>query len=255
MKEQLTTPSCEVTGLPLPIRLSEPPNGARFNFHDYHHHFHPAKELRASLSGKALRYSRGQDVPRALHDRYHDIFSGPAVPDEESAHFKLTILACAGVVPNKVIDLSRPREFQIKTATKQEHQHFVEQNTIHIEQPNRIDNQTKIKNTIGKFIVCYALKQNLSDVISERVVEEFLETNNAIERKKELGNYILREVVGVALEPVIQAHNTAKEEGLAPASAKRRKIKQLTRLFFPSYRLADYHDEVAERLQVSLGAT
>ncbi len=252
MKARLETPSCEVTGLPLPIYPSEPPKGARFGFHDFNHHFHPGKELEKSgLSGKALRHSRGQDVPRALHDRYHDIFYGPAVPETESERFRLTILACAGVLPRKAIDLSRPREFEVIDLTETEHHEFAQQELVHIERPNREDNRVKIRNTIGKFIACYALKQDISGAISERVVDEFIHRIDSPERKKELGNFILRQAVGVALEPVIEAHDMAKQAGLAPAAAASKKSINITRYFFMSNRLSDYHGEIAERLRAT----
>lgn len=245
----LQTPTCEVTGLPLPIRPSEPPKGARFGFHDYHHHFHPEKKLtNDNLSSLALRYSRGQDVPRSLHDRYHDIFDGPPIPKSESDRFTLTILACAGVIPRVAIDLSEPRTHQVLELSDKEHQILADNQVTHIETATRPDNRQKIRNTIGRFIACYALDQDISSIISDRVVDEFVHHSTDILRKKELGNFILREAVGHALDPVVSVHNIAKQEGLTPSHTHRQKSKTIASTFFTRNRLPDYHAELTNRL-------
>ncbi len=249
MKEKLETPTCEITGLPLPIRMTEHPQGAQFSFSDYHHHFHPDRSpLLSGVSGRALRYSRGQDIPRMFHNRYHRIFDGPKLPKTNTERFRLSVLACAGVVPRQALDLSEPRDFKIVNLKDEEHDALSGNGVIHIESATRYDNRLKIRNTIGRFFAQYALSQNVKEALSDSVIEQFLDPMISPERQKELGNFILHEALGSALSDVIPLHQQAKQEGLIGDNVKHKKAQSVVREFFIKPRFADYHAEVSRLL-------
>lgn len=115
MAAELITPTDTLTGIPLPILPQEwlPINDpARAN---QHHSWHPstAPEL-LTPAGLALRHSRVQLVRATDHNMgdktkgkltYHDFYVGPKLPIEEAEIFRMCVLACAGYIPDRAIDL------------------------------------------------------------------------------------------------------------------------------------------------------
>ena len=78
----LATPLDELTGLPLPIVISEAKHGSSNAKPDFHHHFHPERDLtNADDAMLALRKSRGQNLPRWIHEHHHKYFAGPEFPE------------------------------------------------------------------------------------------------------------------------------------------------------------------------------
>jgi hypothetical protein len=91
-----------------------------------HHAWHPstAPELQG-LAGQALRHSRVQLVAATDHNlgdkkqgplTYHDYYAGPPLPTSEAEIFRMCVLAAAGYIPDRAIDIhgpNGPREIRI----------------------------------------------------------------------------------------------------------------------------------------------
>lgn len=115
MAAELITPVDEVSGIPLPIlpqELLPSDNPAKANWH-HPWHASSAPELQ-TLGGKALRHSRVQLVRTTDHNEgdrtrgkltYHDFYIGPKLPSDEPTQFNACVLACAGYIPERAIDL------------------------------------------------------------------------------------------------------------------------------------------------------
>src|SRR5688572_27519935 len=116
MAAELVTETDHISGLPLPI-APRCEHLSRYNslIADDHHGWHPrnAPEL-ATLGGQALRSSWMQFIEKDLHNEgpfsYHRFFVGPELPTDDSVIFGSCILACAGYIPNRVIDLTSGTE-------------------------------------------------------------------------------------------------------------------------------------------------
>lgn len=251
MAEKLTTPSCELTDLPLPVRNTEPSKGAQFLFNDYHHHFHPKLDPSLQeMSGKAVRYSRGQFLPRQLHTYYHEMFSGPALPTNSQDKFRASILACAGVVPREAIDVSSRGEYKVVSLSKQEHAMMASAGSVFAENEKAAHpiRQAFIARTIGQFFARFALEQNIQGALSDGVIDEFLATPSSAARKKELGNFIVQEALGLAIEDVIPIHNEARQEGLISPQFPYRRIRQVVSAFCMNRYFPDYYEDIAKTL-------
>lgn len=243
---------CEVTGLPLPILPVElSTNEAPFSFQrDFHHHFHPrgSTELsRQTVGGRAVRYARGQTIERYLHERYHDIFSGPELPQTEEERFKTSVLACAGVMPRQAIDLSIPGEYQVVSLSKAQFKKLAAPNSIHIESAFHPKNSIKRRREIGKFFANYALKQDFKDVVSNNVIDQFLDPKIEAARRYELGNFILSEASSAAVRSLVPIHSELIKEGYV-AQDRSNKIGKIIRKFFPKDNYPDYYSQIAASL-------
>ncbi len=102
------TPTDSLTGLPLLI--------AGFDDSDMgkpteHHLWHPSNApIFQTLAGVALRNSYKEMVPAGFHNQgkasYHARLRGPQLISNEDNIFSRIVLACAGAIPTRVIDLS-----------------------------------------------------------------------------------------------------------------------------------------------------
>ncbi len=223
----LETPYDRVTGLPLPILPSEPlyPNSDT-RLTDYHHHFHPRIKLidpRNSIIGPnekrllkgddgniAVRMSRGQDLPRWQHEQYHKYFAGPGLPGTRADKFMTSLLACAGVIPDQAIKFTKQGPEIVTLGTDE--QQLVAQSLRH-EGAQRSDMGRFYRNCIGFFFANYTLEQSIDDVVTERVIDQFLSAPND-HRRKELGNLILSHAIDHSVEPVRVLHNEYRKNGL-----------------------------------------
>lgn len=123
---ELITPLDHETGIPLPILPTgvlerDDPNT------NWHHAWHAnsAPQLQG-VGGRALRHSRVQLVRDIDHNHgdkekgkltYHDYYVGPPLPETDDERFRLCVIAAAGHVPDKAIDLWSADEPQVVTMT------------------------------------------------------------------------------------------------------------------------------------------
>jgi hypothetical protein len=191
MAAELVTPTDEYTGLPLAIApkceplLFNPADDA-----DYHHGWHPSNApLFKTVAGLALRNSWMQYIEKDLHNegpfRYHRFFAGPELPTKESDIYGRIVLACAGYVPDQVIDLSTEDPFA-RRATATEVKFLRMRNDI---DPFGYRYLRYGYDPIRVFFQDYALQQDLTHIRSS-TIDEFLCTRD-IEKKLKIGKFLL----------------------------------------------------------------
>lgn len=237
-----------IHGLPYPIITREPfhPNSATDL--TFHHHFHPASAVElADLAGEALRYSRGQMLPRWLHNRVHGIYAGPELPTTEQEKFELVVLGCAGYIPRWGIEIDDHGDAH-KVLLPPSRQRLVTPRHVHIEDAYAKPSQQRyIRNRIGFFFANYALKQDLNFPNSR--IDEFLNTPDEV-RKLELGNQFLVESVRSAIGPVLSLRAQLLKENLRLQPGKPDRMKKIIRTFFVKEYFPAYHEELTNRLIV-----
>ncbi len=213
-----------LNGLPLPII----PGGLldrRHNFGEqyetekknYHHHFHPERSqvLLNSLGGKAVRVVRGQVIEKYLHDRYHKIFQGPEIIDDDDQFFRLVVMSIAGSVPPQAIDLSKPGEVNIVELTRKD-KRYIRQRLFaeggQSQSKNHLSTFKESKSTIEEFLSTYAAKK-CTDIIDEVLFEEFLDVDTPLRRKRRIGNYILGHTLNEDLRNLERETPKLRQEG------------------------------------------
>lgn len=263
--KSVLTPIDGLTGLPLPVLARGtdfylPYSGSRKQ--NYHHHFHPAKSPRLGhdgaglklpksdpnrIEGLALRYSWGQELPVWLHHRYHEVFSGPELPDDSRQKFTRVVLACAGVVPTSALNLYEPEEYSEVALNHRQHEFIRRQ--IYFEGAASKTKNSKRRH-IGKYIAEYSLSNSLTEVVNQKEInrraKEFLRPKSEIQ-KVEAGRFILSQVVGASVNDLIEVHNEAIREGMVKKTKK--SLGQVMLKFFTVDRFQDYFGPLEERLQ------
>jgi hypothetical protein len=249
----LATPVDEQTGLPLPILITDPQSmNANINFVDYHHHFHPERELVYHNDAlTALRRSRGQELPRWLHEHYHNFFAGPELPKNRKDIFGRVILACAGVVPRQVIDFGNGKATpRVVSMDNDNYYRFVAKTVKH--EADKLNQSRKVSRShdfyrtqIGIFLANYAIEQPFQKTISSDVIDEFLMTGCQL-RRKTLGNLMLREAIHIAVEPIVPLHRHLYRQGLA--HRKPMELTDIVRDYFVRSRQQEYFMAMQKKL-------
>ncbi len=209
MAAEFTTPVCEVTGLPLPILPPEPRESGALSISrspDFHHAWHPRRDVLAIKSGGlALRRSRVQTTSWEVHHNgYHDMFIGPELPNSTDELFRLTVLSAAGVVPRRAIDLSRKWDYKI--VDLDDDQHAMILNKVKIER----------RKPISRFFAEYALEQNVTDVITDSQINEFLDRRTDGGKKREIASILLAGALEISVDNLglTNSHRELRDQGL-----------------------------------------
>lgn len=239
------SPVDQVTGIPLSILPIENRKQYPNTFQDYHHLNYPRLQLlNGSDADEALRYSRGQDLERWLHERAHRFLAGPAFPRARSQMFTSIVLACAKVVPRAAIDLTDDRTPVVRyDLTDEEYLSVVR--TIRHEGEQAGDRGRFFRNRIGIFFANYALEQSIDQLVSRRVIDEFLLTKDGA-RRKTLGNLMIREAVAMSLEPVLPVHKQLRQNGLI--QRRPTDLRALVADYFVRSRRPDYFLALKQKL-------
>lgn len=232
------TPLDEQTGLTVPILPIEPPGpNSNVDFVDYHHLFHPEADLlQGDDADIALRRSFGQDLPRWLHEHYHNYFAGPELSSNRSQKFTTIVLACAGIVPRQAIEFTKDGPVHRKTLTDSQY--------TRVRATTRHEGQGKgragefYRNQIGMFFANYAVEKSIETAITNSVIDEFLNTKQA-EKRAALGNKILRDAIVLSLEPAKPILVQARAEGLV--DTRRKGLGALICEYFVLHRRKDYY--------------
>jgi hypothetical protein len=237
--ELLRTPTCEVTGLPLPILPKEPSsNEAPFSFPpNLHHHFHPEKiPALLTVAGLAVRGCRVQRVNFRLHNDYHKLFSGPELPADDDQSFRTVVLCAAGVVPRMALDLSKRGDYQEVPLSNYNHSFLSRTKIINI----------GAKESLAVFLAEYAAQQGVEELVDNRILDEFLDKWTAKKRKNEIARLMLTEALGLSLEDINPSYNDFKKEGyLRPRSETLHKV---TKRLIRCHSLGHFRQSVENRL-------
>lgn len=255
MTEQLITPLDELTGVPLPILPVDPVHGvSRDVWTDYHHtFFHRADPTFKGDAGRALRLSRGQEIPRWLHTRYHQIFQPPAWPQSREEKFRLCVLGAANMVGPLAIDLTQDDPSVPVPMTPQQYATVTNPQSMHHEYATHPLRARRRRDDIGRFFAAYILDTTVVDSVDDALIAEFLDTK-VHARKVELGNLMLRNAIMASVEPLVPTANEAlshilrPEGALSPQSILRRTVRR----FFEKRRFIDYYGPLTQRLREAM---
>lgn len=249
---KIPTPTCELTGLPLPIVPADP-DMRELDFHrTFHHHFHPEKmpELSpAVLGGRALRYSRGQVVEEYLHKRYHKIFAGPPLPETENEQFRLTVLACARVMPLQGIDLNTYGSYSVVNLSADEREWLARPSVTNIEMAHHPRRKQRRRKEIGKFFADYALQKDIRALVDNKpLVDKFLSPRTSPADKARLGNAILQVA---SIQTVKEVVPTQDLHELGIMGDQVRRVFRIVGNFFTGDYYPDYYKTMQERLETA----
>jgi len=207
---EILTPSCEVTGLPLPILPNESRPRETLFVRDqnrgpnFHHLYHPDSDsLLANTRGRALRGSRVMKTPFRLHTYYHQTFVGPELPETDEEVFKHIVYSVAGVMPKYGIDITGPYTWMERPIQDFEYKKFARPGVMKVE---------KAKN-IARFISSYTLEHRDDDLVSNIEIEEFVERKTPYKRKREIASKFLGESLDYLLSDLNPLHQQLKREG------------------------------------------
>lgn len=226
MAAEWLTPTDEIIGLPCLVLPYDVP-GDRV---DYHHHFFPRRSPELvpgfdisdsapapgnmnleDLASMALRMSRGQLLPRAVHELAHKKLLGPTLPQTVDDKFTTTIKACTGMVSRWAVDVRRPEDDMLvlmddATFSQAASRRVLCTERVYYDRPANYRRQI-----FGNFFLQYALSKDL-EFISPDTVDQFLDAKDD-NRQRELGNLILKEALRARIDSVMLLHQRMVREG------------------------------------------
>lgn len=171
-------------------------------FPKYEIHTSNSPVLQEDLGRLALQNARVQWVDYSQHhDKYNHWFKGPKQPQTSEDLFKTLVMATAGYIPAKAIDLSGddPKIVELTNSQRK----FLWMSG----QVRQYD-----ESSVRSYLFDYALSQDV-DHIHERSLDEFLHTFN-LEKKIHLGHCIAAKIVERAVEPIEYIYSTAQRSEL-----------------------------------------
>lgn len=239
-------PTCKVTELPLPILPPGPrENGAHLfpnlpYFPDNNHHawYNENWLKKQGLGGAALQASRIQNIDWYYHKNYHDMFKrGPKTPRGEDELFRLGVLSVAGVIPQKAVDVSKRGEFALIEISEDQRAWIASKTTIDQKKP------------VARFLTDYVAKQEITEVVDEIKVEEFLDRRTDYATKIEIARLMLGEAIELSLDNLglYQQEKELKEQGLF-AQPKPRTFYWTARHLIRLNHLGYFIDSIEDRL-------
>lgn len=189
--------------LPIVAQLKGRPNR-------HHAYFYKEHYLAGSVADQAVRYSRLQRVSRKAHKAYHRQYHGTLMPRDEAAAVTAAILNSAGYIPKFSVKIEDDGT-SIEEITPQERRALSKATVFSIER------STEYQGRMGKFLMDYALKQDL-DHVRQSQIEEFLGLtprkmayNERLRaRKLRLGLRLTNIAISVAIEPTEGRYREAR---------------------------------------------
>jgi hypothetical protein len=194
------TPVDEITNIPLlfvphwgvnTLMRSASKSG---RFSDWNHAYFPRQspDLKG-LAGLAVRYARVQRVARQEHERYHQEFDGPPLPQTREEKFRAAVLCAAGYIPPVAINMGQ-------RVVRQEYLGFRQIQRLRTSGEVCVDRPTRVK----RFLRDYVLDQEVEGV-DGKFVSDFLtikpESEYDIRRQADMARTLLGLTVrGVAAE-------------------------------------------------------
>jgi len=238
-------------GMPYPIHPYQSPAGERDIRTNDHHSFYQrnALELQGE-AGRAVRYSRCLTVTRWLHNNFHIAFPDGLdnLPSTEPDKFAVTVLAVAGYMPRKALDVRDPANPGLVPMSGKTYDFVRGRKQMHYETKHNRSTGCRDEDYaarhIGKFFANYVQKQDLTS-ISSKDIRAFISSGKT-NRRRMLGMKILREAIEMAVEPVDPMYVHALEEGLVKKAQP--KASDVVTLVFPEERWPEYFQPLRRQL-------
>jgi hypothetical protein len=190
------------TGVALPILAST--KGVSVDRH--HAHFFKWVYTTGSLGEKALRASRLQRVSRPAHDIFHKNYKGTLLPEAEEEEFNRIILNLASYVPEYGIRINGKRVNIAEIGSRERWA---------LRSPAMFTSESK--DTIGQFVMNYALEKGFSFRKMEQV-DDFLKISfneakkdkQLYTKKLQLGLKLTNTVLGNVIQPLNKGYDEAR---------------------------------------------
>lgn len=249
MAELHPIPVDPLTGLPLPLAQAEKPMWLLGpTRRDYDHSWFPSNDpgLKGP-AGRALRFSLGQWVRRWEHELKNKKAGPPLLPADEHAYFQATVAGIARMIGPYAIDFTSDDWTVPVLMTPRQYAYVTDPRNMYMQggrnaRPGRFNH---VRDHIGKYFAAYAIDHGLGQVVTPRVVDEFLDTKDPT-RKTELGNLLLRESVEAAVAPIMPVAQEIRE--MSPTPSPVLDPRTAVHRCFQRERFADYFGLLTERL-------
>lgn len=178
----------------------------------HHAYFYKRHYVGGVAAVQAVRHSRLQQTnDPAAHKMYHAHYSGTLMPRDEAAAVRTVILNSAGYVPHLGV-VVRGDNVNIRELSPRERNRLREPKVF------TLDRSCCDRIKVGRFLMDYALKQNLDDV-KEAQVEEFVELTlrkkndeRSRARKLRLGLRLTNIAISMAVDPVEPDYRSARRD-------------------------------------------
>src|SRR5690606_23569423 len=159
------------------------------------------------------------------------------------------VLPGAGIAPRQALDVSKRGTYKVVDLSDTEFDWITDPNRYHIERAHKPRGALHVRRVIGKFIAAYALDQDGRQAISDKVIDQFLDPAITPERKKELGNLIMTEVLDLSVDGLRPKVTELKKDGYVLQN-RRTGLVEVVRKFVNKKCLPDYHDEISRRIEL-----
>lgn len=241
LNEGLIYPVDEETGLPHLIRIFHEPD-INDTVYDYDHSwFHRLAPCLRDAGGQAVRASMGQLIPLDIHRIKNRRFSHMSwMPETDAEKFKVVVKGVSGVVSRWAVDVRRAEDDLLVHLDDAEYAYLTDRKRLFREKAFKDRPANLLRDSIGAFLVQYAIQQNVRDVVPNKFIECFLNTEDENQRKA-MGNAILKLALTAEVEPIASTHSQLSKKGLvrpgalSPVVAVRKLIdKQRLPQFYPS---------------------
>jgi hypothetical protein len=242
------TPIDEETGISLSVFVT-PEDFINDKSHQHHKEHPDSREELQDYAGRALRYSATQELPRRLHmgayeGAYHYLFWGPKeIPTEPIDKIRKALLQLGGVIPRQAIVLNG-KDYELHSLTDEEHSFLSDRSMSHIEGKNLRTRQFR-QIRIGQAIVKASLDQDLADIASRKVKEQFIHTGD-MRRQKELGNFLIQNAISELISSVLPAYEDARRQGMV--DPKKLGLRSIVRNFIPYNEFNNYYEILRNKI-------
>lgn len=236
-------------GMPYLLHPFDPPHANSSVWKDEDHSFYQRRSPELTdMAGRALRCSRVQETPRWLHNRKHRAFpDGTHLPKSEKEKFGLTILACAGYVSWMALDVRNVDNPTLVRASRNVHNYMRGKQQLHFETKKnmRLEYRTvdAASKSIGMYIADYAKRQNITELVDDTLLDEFLSTPDDSKRLR-LGNKIIGFAIDAAIDPIKPVYRSALQNELIRPGITH--PFPLVTTLFPPQEWPKYHETLAE---------
>jgi hypothetical protein len=244
--EKQTVPTDPIIEMPHPLLVYDVEPDEPWN---YDHMFFPRRSpLLQDLGGVAVRRCYGQHIPIRIHMLKNRCFDAVDLPQNEDEQFRTVVKGFAGVVSRWAIDMRlalRGKEDPLVYMDDEVFRQTTNRFSMYHQHARRAVGDRYVRREVGRFMVDYALRSNLRDLVSDRVVGEFLGTRNPL-RRTELGNHIINQALRARLDPIAPEVTELRRLGLVQEG--RPGIWELPGKLIRRTEKREYHDLLAMRL-------
>ncbi len=248
--ERLLYPVDEETRTPHLIRIFDEGSykyGQYSCKEDYDHswYYSSSPDLK-DPGGKAVRNSMGQVIPRRIHKIKNSRFGGLVwLPHTNTEKFVATIAGITGVASRWAVDVRRPDNDLLVYLDDTEFEFLTDKKRFHRQEALKDSQANRNRNVIGLFLVSYAIERGVRGIISDKLIDQFLNTEDEINRKM-IGNFILKSAITENVSQLNINHSALKAKGLVRPDAFNPSIAVWK--YIKKAKLPDYYSAMTEKL-------